>query len=372
MWSPPQWRRRTQRYLELFELAPDAYIVTDHLHRIVEANRAAAELLTHPGHMLPGKPLAAFIPLAGRAAFRTRLAELAAGADLAGWRLRVQPDGGSPTPVSVTVGPVLDGAGRRVGSRWILHDETASEQAQRALRESEARHRAVVETAVEGIITIDAQGTVQTMNPAAGHMFGYMPGEFIGRDVKVLVPAAWRDEHDGHPECFRGTEEPHATGIRREVRGRRRDGSTFPMELAVSEFRDGTGAMFAATIRDLTFHNEAQAAPRRYEEMISATGDLIAFLDRDYVYRAVNDAYAAAFGLARAQLIGRRAHEVLAGPPFEDEIKPRMDACLAGAEVRYAHWRELPGSGRGPSLRIERRRWTSARGDRRAFTARCR
>ena len=114
------------------------------------------------------------------------------------------------------------------------------------------RLRAILATAVEGIITIDDRGTIETLNPSAERLFGYSANELIGRNVKVLMPSPYYEGHDGYLANYRETRERKIIGIGRDVVGKRKDGTEFPLELAVSEFKFADQRMFAGFIRDLT------------------------------------------------------------------------------------------------------------------------
>jgi two-component system CheB/CheR fusion protein len=121
-----------------------------------------------------------------------------------------------------------------------------------ALRESEAKARAIVETTVDGVITIDERGQIESFNDAAEDIFGYTEEEVMGENVKVLMPSPYHEEHDGYIRSYHETGRRQIIGIGREVTGQRKDGSTFPMDLAVSEVHLGDRLLFTGIVRDIT------------------------------------------------------------------------------------------------------------------------
>ena len=125
-------------------------------------------------------------------------------------------------------------------------------RAEQALRESRAKAQAIVETTVEGIITIDKRGRIESFNDAAQDIFGYAAHEVIGENVKVLMPSPYREEHDGYIRSYHDTGRRRIIGIGREVTGLRKDGSTFPMELAVSEVDLDDRQIFTGIVRDIS------------------------------------------------------------------------------------------------------------------------
>ncbi len=131
---------------------------------------------------------------------------------------------------------------------------TALERREReeALRESEARYRAIVETAVDAIITIDETGRILLFNPAAERIFGYQAEEVIGRNISVLMPSPYREQHDRYIRNYLETGRRRIIGRGREVTGLRKDGTTFPMYLAVSEVRLPDRLLFTGIVRDLS------------------------------------------------------------------------------------------------------------------------
>src|SRR5215467_12983650 len=132
-------------------------------------------------------------------------------------------------------------------------------------RRNAAVVRAVVNTVEEAIITIDAQGIVTDLNPAAARVFGFSPEEVIGRNVKMLMPEPYRHEHDGYLSAYLSTGQANVIGPGREVRGQRKDGSIFPMELAVSEMVVSRRRMFTGVVRDITERKQIEIERNRTE-----------------------------------------------------------------------------------------------------------
>ena len=120
------------------------------------------------------------------------------------------------------------------------------------LRASEGRWRAVVESAVDGIIVIDEMGRIEAFNPAAERLFGYNEQDVLGKNVNVLMPSPYHDEHDAYLARYRSTGVRKIIGIGREVTGRRRDGTTFPLRLSVGETSLGGERKFTGILHDLS------------------------------------------------------------------------------------------------------------------------
>lgn len=126
--------------------------------------------------------------------------------------------------------------------------------------------QSILETVPEAMIVIDAAGVIQSFSTAAVRLFGWEPEEAVGRNVSILMPDPYRTEHDGYIRRYRETGDRRIIGIGRIVVGQRKDGSTFPMELAVGEARAVTGRFFTGFIRDLT---ERRDQERRLQELQS-------------------------------------------------------------------------------------------------------
>jgi two-component system sensor kinase FixL len=117
---------------------------------------------------------------------------------------------------------------------------------------TDALFRALIATAVDGIIVIDVKGTIQVYNAACERLFGYRADEAIGQNVKMLMPSPYHEEHDGYLSRYRVTGEKRIIGIGREVVGRRKNGTTFPMYLSVGEGTLEGQKIYVGIIHDLT------------------------------------------------------------------------------------------------------------------------
>ncbi len=140
----------------------------------------------------------------------------------------------------------------------IKEDITERRRAFEALRDREERLRAILNTVVDAVITIDRGGIITGVNPATVRMFGHTEAEMVGQNVKMLMPMPYHSEHDRYIENYRRTGERKIIGIGREVRAQRRDGSIFPVELAVSEVNHM--GLFTGVIRDISERRKLEEA----------------------------------------------------------------------------------------------------------------
>jgi PAS domain S-box-containing protein len=148
-----------------------------------------------------------------------------------------------------------------------------NEQSRReeAIVDVEARMRSIVDHVIDGIITIDARGIVDSFNPAAEKIFGYSRAEIVGQNVKMLMPDPYQEQHDAYIGNYLRTGAAKIIGIGREVVGLRKDGTTFPMDLAVSEFQIGGERYFTGIVRDITLRKQLESELR---ERVHKLGEL--------------------------------------------------------------------------------------------------
>jgi PAS domain S-box-containing protein len=175
-----------------------------------------------------------------------------------------------------------DGTPRRMVGTCI--DITERKRYELDLQESQARSQAVLDAAVNGIVTIDDRGIIESVNPAAQRLFGYTAEEMLGNNVSILMPAPYRLEHDGYIERYQRTGERRIIGTVREVEGRRKDGSTFPMELSVSEVLLQDRRIFTGVINDISGRRRAE---ERLALLASSSAILHASLDYESTLKSI-------------------------------------------------------------------------------------
>ena len=197
-----------------------------------------------------------------------------------------------------------------------------------ALTESDGRLKAVIHTAVDGIVIINPQGTVQIFNPACEALFGYRADEVVGQNVKMLMPSPYREEHDGYLHSYHSTGVRKIIGIGREVVGRRKDGTTFPMELSVGEASPGEDPVFVGIIRDITERKRAEAALREREARLRAIfdtlTDAVVIIDEQGLIEQFSPAAQRLFGYSPEEVVGRNVAMLMPSP-----YRERHDDYLA-------------------------------------------
>jgi len=249
--------------------------------------------------------------------------------------------------------------------RWVEEElrDLEFRKAADTIRGQEAMMRAILDTVVDGIITIDERGMIARVNPAAVRIFGYAPAEMVGRNVKMLMPEPFHGEHDGYLERYRKTGDARIIGIGREVVGKRKDGGVFPMDLAVSECEVSGRRLFNGIVRDVT-------AQKAAEEELRATTMLQQAILNSANYSIIStteDGTIVTFNPAAEAMLGYRAEDVVGKctpAPFHDaqevvrraeelseelgrRIEPGFEVFVAGAR------RDVP----------DEREWTYVRKD---------
>lgn len=255
----------------LLSSAADALIIVDPDGRIVLGNPPAERLFGYPNQGLNGQMLEMLMPERYRSAHVTErtnfFSQLRARPMGVGMELRGQRSDGAEIPIEVSLSPLETDRGLRLVMATI-HDVSLRKRAEQALLDSEARMRAVVDTAADAIITLHDTGAIESVNPRTEQLFGYKKEALIGQSIALLMPALSGALSD----------DALTNGDRQELTGRRADGSELPVELSLSKFRLGNHRMLAAVVRDITERKESEHRQRALmQEITTANEELTNF-----------------------------------------------------------------------------------------------
>lgn len=252
-------RAREQMYRSVVETAGSVIIGLDGEHVITEWNQEATRVFGHLREHAVGRGFfELLVPEGERAMMTAKLMLAAAGESVRNFECPAVECNGVLAMILWNFTRVVDGAGQFMSLVVSGQDITDRKAAEVALQASGERIRAILETAVDGIITIGERGTIDTVNRAATRLFGYSAEEMIGRNVSMLMPSPYAQEHDGYLQKYRETRVARVIGIGREVTGRRKDGTVFPMELSVGELSLEGRQMFTGVIRDISERKQAE------------------------------------------------------------------------------------------------------------------
>jgi two-component system sensor kinase FixL len=172
----------------------------------------------------------------------------------------------SPPEIVNAIAFTLIGAGIAWGGEQLQRNRVRAATSARDTLAREAHLTSILDTVPDAMIVIDERGVIRSFSSAAERLFGYKSSEVMGKNIKILMPSPYRENHNGYIERYLRTGERRIIGIGRVVVGERRDGSTFPMELAVGEMRSSNQRFFTGFIRDLT---ERQQTEARLQELQS-------------------------------------------------------------------------------------------------------
>jgi PAS domain S-box-containing protein len=232
-------------------------------------------------------------------------------------------------------------------------------------KKSEQENNAVLKNAVDGIISIDAKGIILKVNPAAEQLFGYNAKDMLGHNVKMLMPSPYYDEHDGYLKNYHETGERKIIGSGREVIGKRKDGSTFPMELSVSENKIGDSHSFTGIVRDISeqveYQKKIEDQKDYYEHLFKFLNVPAFILDNDHKVVMWNKACEEMTGVMADDLLGTRDHSlafyketrpvladvVLDGIDASDLYEFDIEESMMPGGIRVQNWIDRPHKGGG-------------------------
>jgi two-component system sensor kinase FixL len=233
--------------------------------------------------------------------------------------------------VALSILPVTDEAHRTVSALSIARDVTGLKQAEAACRAADARWRAIIDSAADGIIVVDAKGTIESFNAAAERLFGYCAADVIGHSVNLLMPSPYREEHDSYLANYLAGAPAKIIGIGREVTARRHNGDDFPARLAVGEASVDGETRFTGIVHDLT--DRVQMEKRLGEQTaLAKLGEMAAVVAHEF-----RNALAGVRGAV--QVVGGRLPAGSREASAIGEIVARIDALtkIVNDMLLFAH-----------------------------------
>jgi len=301
----------------------DAVIATDALARVTLLNPLAEKLTGWTQSEAAGRAVDDIFRIVNK---ETRLpattpvmATLAHGAiqGLVNHTVLIARDG-SECDIADSCAPIRDRDSEVIGAVLVFRDVTGEYAAQQAMRDSAALIQTILNTVVDGIITVHAHGgIIETVNPAAERMFGYTATELVGQALSLLIPELERGLRDGEVSLahYGASAEAQAAGQGREVEGQRKDGSRFPMEMAVSDMRLGGQRYFTGILRDITTRKHVDAERDKLDQrlrdqqfytrsLIESNVDALMATDPAGMITDANKQMEALTGCTRDELIG--------------------------------------------------------------------
>src|SRR6266487_4665217 len=355
-----------RQYFEaLMNVCPVAVVSTDMDDKIVACNPSFEQLFGYSQAEIVGCNLDEVVSTPEYRAEAISYSARAHSGEVIHNTTRRRRKDGTLVDVEVLGVPVLV-EDRRVGLFALYLDITERKQAEQAVRASEARKGAIMETALDAIVSIDQQSRIIEFNPAAEKIFGYKREEVLGQDMaKLLIPASLREQHYRGLAHYLQTGKGPLIGKRVEVTARRADGTEFPVDLALADIPLAGSPVFTAYIRDITERKQAmealerareeQAASARenarlyqeahsqrqyFEALMNNSPIAVVSTDVENKIVAYNQAFELLYGSPQTVLAGSKLAEVVSSPKYRAEASSYQARVQQGEVVRLVtRWR---------------------------------
>lgn len=229
----------------------------------------------------------------------------------------------------------------------LLEMKSQIQQRNKSLSRSLNLNQAIVSTAVDGIITIEDDGTILSVNAATERMFKYSAEGLIGKNIKFLMPEPYHSQHDNYLSQYKATGVKSVIGKGREVQAMRSDGSTFHMFLSVGEVKQNNETLYAGFIRDITqqkmFEQEVLSSEELNRGMVNTCLDAILSISAKGVIISCNDAAETLFQYRREELIGQKINTLMPSPFTEEHDSYLSNYLSSGVKKVIGQGREVIG-----------------------------
>ena len=351
-------RDSESRFRALAESASDAILTADGENRIVFANPAAERILGYAIPALIGRRLEQIIPGLNRLADPgSETVDRSVWTDPAPREHTAIHASGRPIPLELSIA-TLPRNGRGPFATIVARDVTERKRAEDALKASEARKSAMIEAALDAIVTIDAQGRMLEFNSAAERMFGYARAGALGRPMAdLIIPPSLRERHREGMARYLATGQGRIFDKTLEMTAMRADGSEFPIELTVMRLPSDGPPIFTGFIHDVSDRERAESALKESEQKLRTlvtNAPIVLFaIDRDGIFTHSEGKGLDGLGLKAGESVGRSVWDLYGDHP---EILEHVRRALSGEshtatvrlggiafETRYAPYRDSNG-----------------------------
>jgi PAS domain S-box-containing protein len=198
---------------------------------------------------------------------------------------------------------------------------------------------AIIETATDGIITIDEEGTIELVNPAAARLFGYEQEELLGASINILMPTHHAEQHDGYIQRYLQTGEAQIIGIGREVKGKRKDGQLFPIRLSISEVPVEGRRLFTGIVHDLSEQKAVEARLRqekeRAQQYLNLANTVVVAIGPQGQVQMINKKGCHLLEMEESEAVGQDWLQLAVPAPYRKEIALVFDNLLKGQLIDY-------------------------------------
>ena len=294
----------------IFDAVVDGFIVIDKVGSILYFNPSASDIFGYSKEDVIGQNVSMLMPEPFQSEHDSYLDNYHKTGEKKiiglGREIIAKRKSGETFPMELSVSEVtIDEKKLFLGS---IRDISARKLAESELKDSVSYVETLLDTVLDGLITIDVKGNIQAFNKSAESIFGYSADEVKGHNVKMLMPEPYHSEHDGYLQNYRQTKTKKVIGLGREVRARKKDGTIFPIELGVNEMVDSEQVTYVGTIRDISERREAEKAIQSYIAALKLSNQE---LDQ-FAYIASHDLKEPLRGLANnAMFLEEDFHDIL-------------------------------------------------------------